>query len=188
MADVENIRSRLWNCLLYPDDPTQAEAIKMLTDGGFSSVGILHDKDKNEDGTPLKPHYHFVVKFQNAIWRNSLAKDLGIQPNYLEVCRDFKNSVTYLLHKNNPEKYQYDVEEAFGSLKPALLKLVNDDTEDEKALQILNILESIEAPVKYIDFIRMCAEKGLWSDLRRGGYIFVQAVKEHNELYAGGAV
>lgn len=182
--DIENSRSRLWNVLLYPDDPSQQKAIEDLKGAAYSAVGIVHDKDTEDDGVTLKkPHYHFVVKFKNAVWRNSLAADLGITPNYLEPCRNFKNSATYLLHRNTPDKYQYDEEEAFGTLKPALLKLLDDDTEDEKALRILDILDSIEGPVQYSAFIRMCAEKGLWSDLRRGGYIFVQAVKEHNEAY-----
>ena len=184
MADVENIRSRLWNVLLYPDDPSHASAIEAFKNGSYASVGICHDKDTDENGNLLKPHFHIVVKFKNAIWRNSLADSLGIAPNYLEVCRDFKNSAAYLLHKNNPEKYQYDVEEAFGTLKPALLKLLDDDTEDMKALRILDILDGIKEQIRYSDFIRLCAEQGLWSDLRRGGYIFVQAVKEHNEQYA----
>lgn len=183
MSSSNKGNSRIWNILLYPDAPTQANAIELLSSGSYSSVGILHDKDVDEKGELKKPHYHFVVKFLNQRSRTAVAADLGIEQNYLEPCRDFKNSVTYLLHKNQPDKYQYDIEEAFGSLKPALAKLMDDDTEDEKALRILDILDGIEGTVKYSAFIRMCAEKGLWSDLRRGGYIFVQAVKEHNEKY-----
>lgn len=179
----DEANSRVWNVLLYPDDPSHAFAIKALQGTAYSCVGILHDKDINEDGTPKKPHYHVVIKFTNARALNTVANELQIDPRFLEPCHSFRNSAEYLLHHGKPDKYQYSITECFGSLKKALEQMVSDDTEDERAMKILEILENEKRYISMHDFIKLCAEKGLFADLRRSGYLFVAAVKEHNAYY-----
>ena len=175
--------SRVYNAILYPEDNSQQKAIELLKTNAFSSAGILHDKDLDDNGNVKKPHYHFVLKFQNARSRKAVADDLSVAENYFEPSHNFNSSLLYLVHRNSPDKYQYSIDDVFGSLKPTLEKLLDDDTEDMKAIRILDMLDSIESRIDFRTFLRLCAEKGLWSDLRRGGYLFVQAVKEHNERY-----
>ena len=108
---------------------------------------------------------------------------MHITENYLEPAHSIKDSLLYLVHRNNPEKHQYSIDECFGTLKPQLEKMLDDDTEDIKVFKILDLLDSIECQISYGVFFRLCAEKGLWSDLRRGSYLFTQAIKEHNQRY-----
>lgn len=176
---------RYWNCLLYPDDLSQAFAISALRGTAYNCVGILHDKDVKEDGSGelKKPHFHIVIKFANARSHSVVANELQLDERFLEPCRNWRASAEYLLHKGCPDKHQYSIEELFGSLKKALEQLISDDTEDERALKIIKLLNEIQHPITMMEFINLCAENGLFADLRRGGYLFVQALKEHNSGY-----
>lgn len=90
MADTQKFRDRKFCAVLYPEDETHVAAIEKLKSGGYNFAAILHDKDVYEDGEhkgeTKKPHWHVVVRFKNAVWNTAIAKELGIQPNYLEAC------------------------------------------------------------------------------------------------------
>ena len=120
MARNDDIYSRVWLALLYEEDPVQKAAIDLLTSGAYDCAYIVHYKDKNEDGSPKKEHYHFVIRFQNQKSLTALAKQLSVPPNYLEASKNIKSSLLYLLHKGWEEKAQYDISEVHGSLKKQL--------------------------------------------------------------------
>ncbi|MDD4391070.1 MAG: Rep family protein [Eubacteriales bacterium] len=184
----EKYRSRLFNILLYPDDPSQQYAIEMLKTSQYNVAGILHDKDSVQStGEQKKAHYHFVVQFRNAIWNTALAAQLKIQPNYMRETRNFDNSLAYLLHQGTESKYQYSIDECFGTLVTRLKKVISDatTTDDERVCDILDLLDSEKHYIGYSEFIRMCAKAGRYSDLRRGGYLLAQVLNEHNEIYGG---
>lgn len=79
-------------------------------------VYAFHDKDLFDDGTPKKPHYHLLFVFPREKSIKKIAHDLEV-PEYAIVWKQFLDkSVQYLIHLNNPEKYQYDVEILQGTL------------------------------------------------------------------------
>lgn len=176
-----NLYSRTYCTILYPEDESQRDAITLLSNGTYPAAGILHDKDVEEDGTLKKPHYHFVIRYKNARSMKAVAEELKIAENYLQPCRDYKKSLRYLIHDGDPDKFPYPIEEVFGALKTALTSILNDKTEDEQALAVLSLLKDIERPIRVTEFISLCAEKGLYSVVRRGAYLYTQVVKEHNE-------
>jgi len=71
MSDLLKFRDRKFVAVLYPEDPTHAEAIEKLKQGGYNFAAILHDKDVYEDGDHQgelkKPHWHIVLRFKNAV-------------------------------------------------------------------------------------------------------------------------
>lgn len=69
---------------------------------------IIHDKDVLESWEPKKRHFHAVISFVNptTIW--AVAKWLKVETQYVERLRaSVKSARLYLVHRNNPEKYQY---------------------------------------------------------------------------------
>ena len=195
MPDEKKIRSRLYSCVLYPEDESQAYAIERLQSGFYSAVGILHDKDvylDEETGEPVvdpdtgeakpkKAHWHFVIRFKNARYRNSLAKELKIEPNYLQKSSDFGAAVRYLVHKDHQNKYQYSTDALVGSLVQQAIEAMDDASEGQRAIEILNLIDSYHEPLSVSSLIRACASEGRWPDLRRGGQFFMAALSEHNE-------
>lgn len=177
--------SKTFMVLLYPEDESQAYAIEQLKKNAYDSAGILHEKCVCEDGTTKKPHYHFVLRFPNQKARSTIAKELQIQPNYLEPSSSMKQALLYLIHRGWPEKYQYDVNDVFGTLKKQLLVYLDDSTENERVLRIIELLEQQEGIVTMKDFISLCAKEDLYTDLRRGGYLLASMLKEHNRSVYG---
>lgn len=193
-SNLSNIRSRVFVCLLYPEDASQGYAIQLLTNGTYQAVGILHDQDIQlddstgevkvdlETGHPAlkKPHLHFVLRFKNAKYLVALARELSIEPNYLRPSSDFRAACRYLIHLDNPEKFQYSPDALIGPLVAQAQAAMDDTTEDQKAVQILDLIES-SGFLTASQLIRLCAKQGRWSTLRRGGSWFINALHEHNE-------
>ena len=44
---------------------------------------ILHDKDVHEDGTPVAPHWHIMIRFKRPVQTESLCKWFGIKSNMI---------------------------------------------------------------------------------------------------------
>ena len=185
MSENPRIRDRKFCALLYPEDPTHAAAIEKLKTGGYNFAAILHNKDVYEDGENKgqikKPHWHVVVKFTNAVWRNATAKSLGIEPNYLQQCSNVDAALLYLVHEGHPEKHQYDIEEVFGTLKTKLASLLRDDDESTRALTIYELIRSNPNVVTYTDIFEKACKGGLYSDFRRMGAGVSYLIREHND-------
>lgn len=182
-------RSRIWNMILYPEDPLHMKAIEYIRKE-FQYVGILHGMDQwtEEDekqnpehkaGTFKKPHMHFVIRFTQARWNTSLSDVLGVPINYMERCRSFDNSAVYLLHEGCDDKYQYDISELEGPLVPSVIKLLENANEDERVIKLVKLI-STSGYIHWEDLVIMACNNGLYADLRRMGYILGKIVEEHN--------
>ena len=184
MSDPTKYRDRKFCAVLYPEDDSHVEAIAKLQSGGYNFAAILHDKDVYEDGEHAgelkKPHWHVVIRFKNAVWNTAIAKELGITPNYLEVCKDVDSSLLYLVHYGNEKKAQYDYEEVFGPLKLKLATLLADTDEGTRALNLVEIVENSPGPIGFSELIKKAVAAGLYADLRRMGTFAVGLVREHN--------
>lgn len=62
---------------------------------------ICHDKDPG-----VATHWHFYIEFPNPRSLNSVAEELGIEPNMIEACHNKMAILTYLTH--NTEKAKKD--------------------------------------------------------------------------------
>lgn len=191
---MESWRDRKFRLLLYPEDETHCRAIYELEQAGYKYAAILHEKDVWTDDDPdigehivgsiKKPHWHVVVKFQNAIWSSALAKKLGIKENYIRDCKNLDGSLLYLVHENQPEKYQYDIDDVFGELKPALAKLLADDDEGARVLNIVHIIDSSPGRCTYREILIKACNAGLYGEFRRLGSGVKWLIDEHNDDYA----
>lgn len=74
---------------------------------------ILHDKDTHDDGTPVPPHWHIMIRFKDSTPKDNICAWFGITLNYLGRIKSprFEDALAYLIHKNEPDKYQYLEEE-----------------------------------------------------------------------------
>lgn len=71
---------------------------------------IKHDKDVREDGELKKPHFHMVLTFRETTTSQAVANALHVEENFVNKIRTTtKSAELYLVHKNNPEKYQYNL-------------------------------------------------------------------------------
>lgn len=199
MAVKNEKKDRKWRLLLYPEDPRHVACMKLLEEAGYNYVAILHDKDvydgvQDEDenevpgeiGALKKPHWHVVLKTVNAQYATGLAKELGIPVNYFQPCKNFDKSVVYLVHgdEKDSEKYQYDINEAFGPLAPYLAKLMQ--TQVDEGLKVIDIIEKIDAipgKASYRDLLLWACKNGYYGEFRRLGNGIGYLIREHNDEY-----
>ncbi|HEM3613572.1 TPA: replication protein [Streptococcus suis] len=90
----------------------------------FRFAGILHDKDKGQDGDTVEPHIHLVLQFESARSLNNLAK-LTKQPiQCFEQWRgSVNNAYSYLVHhtESKQDKHQYSPKEVIANFDYLLL-------------------------------------------------------------------
>lgn len=103
-----------------------------------------------------------------------LCADLGIASNYCQVINGSRvNSLRYLIHLDDPEKYQYNKEDVLGD--PVGLERfeqasqsIDKLSEAECAAILIQFIESRKGYCDYAELARFAIENGCFPHLRRG--------------------
>lgn len=180
---MKNERSLIWCLLLYPNEDLSHKSALDYLSKTYECAYITHYKDIDDFGEIKKLHTHVVVKFPNYRWKNALAEELKITPNYLEKCRNMQNSLEYLIHFKDTDKFQYDFDDVQGTLKNKLKKFIENDGKDEndKVLDLLNYIFAYNGYLSVSNFSCYCASVGKWDIFRRSAVIFIKCIEEHNK-------
>ena len=73
---------------------------------------ILHNKDKDDEGNLKAAHWHIILRFTGGIDEKYICNWFNIKPQYINKIEErFVDAANYLLHRNAPLKYQYDINE-----------------------------------------------------------------------------
>lgn len=105
-------RGRNWTIVVYPDSAPQ-DWRSILDNLHIQWIeSPLHDKDVNPDGTIKKAHWHVLLLFDgNKSYQQ--VKDITVKLNTVNPQRveSARGMVRYMIHLDNPEKYQYNVKD-----------------------------------------------------------------------------
>lgn len=127
-SKADEKRGRNWCVVLYPDDLPDDWLEKLQSLKVKIVLSPLHNQDFNADGTPKKSHHHVILMFttkKSAAQIVGLLKSIygevnnsiqGIATVLVEQCivHDIHAMVRYLAHVDNPDKFQYDVNDIRG--------------------------------------------------------------------------
>jgi hypoxanthine phosphoribosyltransferase len=121
---------------------------------GYSTIKewayILHDKDINEKGELKKPHFHIYLNFGVAQDTDKIAKWFEVKPNFINKIKGRKKDMLkYLIHKNAPEKYQYDLNQVKSNFDLEVELLDDDiigDFKNYSYAQMLDFIDKIQKP------------------------------------------
>lgn len=191
----QNFRSRVHHLVIYPfEDETHKEALEYIIKN-YSHAFIHHAFDTWEDdvindddeiihkkGENKKIHTHVIIEFKNAVYRDSLCKELKITPNY-DKYDTKRTGLLYLIHYNNIDKYQYPLEDVQGNLKQWLIEFLNKkyNTDEQNMLDIMHYIDN-QNYVIYSNILKWACKNGYWSSLRRGGIFITKYIDEHNAM------
>ncbi len=177
---MKKYRSRKHFLLLYPDNQEHIKALEVIKNN-YDYAMILHNKDSKE-GKLKKEHYHIVLEFPSAKWNTALAQELNITENFIQQCRSLENSLNYLIHYNEPEKFQYSLDDVTGILKKKLEKSIKNDGKDEsdKVSELIQYIEDYRGFLTLTNFSKYCSSIGYWDVFRRSGVIFIKILEEKN--------
>lgn len=103
-------KARDWTFILYPESVPEHWR-EILDETHLRWIeSPLHDKDVNADGEKKKPHWHILLSFDGPVTQKSVKR--LIEPLNGPVPQKIGSSkglVRYMIHMDNPEKYQYSI-------------------------------------------------------------------------------
>lgn len=120
MEKKKDSRTRNWSFIVYPESaPNNWREILQEEMTPFA-VSPLHDKDINEGtGELKKEHYHVLLCFKGKKSFEQI-KEITDKLNspIPQVCNSAQGLIRYFVHRDNPEKAQYEVKDiyVFGDL------------------------------------------------------------------------
>lgn len=123
---------RIAEMILYEENVKQEELEEKLKE--YKSIkkyaGILHNKEE------VKNHYHVMMKFSSPFDTKNLItmfKDYNLkETNISKIKGQYSDAVKYLIHKNAPQKYQYQKEQIFSNFD------IQDDL--DKSNEVNNVI------------------------------------------------
>lgn len=170
--------SRYFSFILYKEDEEQMKSMEYIINN-YKYARIYHDKDKEEDGSIKKPHYHIIIYIgNNPRNRHAIAIETNIKENYIEGCNKEK-MLLYLIHYNNPDKTQYDMEEVDGELSKELINLIQSRTENngEKLEKILKYVYASKN-ITIAEITQYCIKYNYYEVLKQNQYLISKIIQE----------
>lgn len=182
----EKIRSKCYMLILYPFEDENHRSVFEIIKSSYDCAYILHDKDLKENSLNefdfKKPHYHIVLYFSNARYLTGVCKKLGIEANYVTSWDSRDKALLYLVHKNNPDKYQYSIDSVGGNLKKVLIELLSsiEMTDLESITLFRDYIFSFRGHLKLSDLLNFAIRKGLIKYYKKFYLCLRDLVDEHN--------
>lgn len=171
---------RKFTAIVYREsqDYDSQEVLEKLKLWGYDEWAyILHDRDKKEDGTIKKEHYHVILKKSTPTALITISRQLGIDSQYVQRIRNWKKMVKYLTHDENDDKVKYELEEIISSDSAKFLEYFKDEDETEQARQILDYIT--ESGCKsYIQLLDWCCAHGMYATCRRNASMWSNCIRE----------
>lgn len=128
MLEIDRTKKYRW-FRTNTHDPECIERLKITCRINDRWFYAMHEPD-DEDGTP---HLHLVI-MRSPAKIITVSRQLGIPENFIQPAINYKRDIRYLIHKDNPEKKQYDPSIVTcshpGIFKSMLIDVANDDISD----------------------------------------------------------
>ena len=106
---IRNVKKRYWAMVLYPESAPDNWRDKLAETGIQCAISPLHDKDLNADNTPKKAHYHIILCYEGPTTYSNVCKlTESLNQPIPQPLEQLRGYYRYLVHKDNPEKHQYD--------------------------------------------------------------------------------
>lgn len=130
--EVIEKRYRHFMLLLYPEWDNFKDILNDLK-GSFKNYAyIKHIPETDEK----KEHIHFILSLDNPRTIKSLSQRVEVPENLIQRVKSLRGACRYLIHKDDEDKYQYDLNQVFVSspFKSTYFKSFDDLLSDEEIL------------------------------------------------------
>lgn len=170
-------QSRIFLGVLYPDSESYEfeKVLSRLEDTFLDLAYITHDADSDETGLLKKAHVHWCGKRSSPAPLSTIANALGIAENNIEFCRNWKYSLRYLIHADNPEKFQYSPDKVTANFP--FSAVIEGKLEAVKSRQIYNFINE-NPTITPNALAEWCFQHDLWSEYRRSFSIWSVLLRE----------
>lgn len=178
---MENKKYRNYEIILYPENQEHIDVLyKVKKD--FKYAYILHNKDRKDDGELKKEHWHVLLFLDNQKTLSAFSKQIGLQDNMqlIQIIKDKKKAIRYLVHVDNDEKESYDVEDIITNIDIAnyFSNLQSDESVDIDNMFLF--IDEYKGYLSYRTFFRFVRDSNIWSNYRRNQFAINKLIDEHN--------
>lgn len=128
-------RTRNWWFVLYPESaPKNWQEILDELHIQYA-VSPLHDKDVDANGEIKKPHWHVILMFEG-VKSYSQIKEIteSLNAPIPQAVNGLVGTIRYLIHKDNPDKFQYPKEEIMCGGGFDVLEILNRSPADKRKI------------------------------------------------------
>lgn len=174
-----NKRARHWTFISYPDSAPENWKEIIKASHIKTAISPLHDKDLNPTGDEKKAHWHIMLEYESLKSYDQVRElsDL-INATIPQIVQSPVGMIRYFIHKDNPEKYQYNWED-ITIYNGFDLGKYDSYTEQEIDYIIADITQFIDDNqiLEYADLIALVRDKKLghfddWYRIVRKNTIF----------------
>lgn len=185
LRDIPNLDAngvifeKIYELTVYDNVVPNLLHFQNVDEDSFMFCYILHDRDVKVDNTPIKPHYHVLLKFKNRRRITTVAEQFGVPVNMIEWKSDFKLSVQYLVHLHNFNKFSYDINELISNfnVRPYFVKA----TESEEVAMLIDFIASSKPTLKELS--QFALDNSIWGSFRRNYRILLDMFSEDYKYY-----
>lgn len=170
-----------WEIIVY-DIKTYETLEAYLLMERINYACAFHDKDINEDGTPKKPHVHFMIFFPWQRTDTSISKKLGIPLNCFKYIDNKVGAVRYLIHLDHKDKYQYDKDIIISNFDIDYCFTTKKDKSTREGTNVMQLIDFIKQKnyTTLEDLVTYAVDNGLYSDLRRNQNILLKIMYDRH--------
>ena len=155
--------------------------VKICVSNNFDYAFILHDKDIDNEGNIIKPHYHFRVFYKDKKSVSAWAKIFNVKDNNVEILDDKIRAIRYLIHLDSPKKYQYNKEDVISNFDLSSYFLKKGDENFDIKL-ITDYISTTTKRLSFSDLKNFVLDNRLWASYRRNYSIIRDLLFEHNNI------
>lgn len=150
-------RTRNFATVVYPESaPSNWQ--DLLSDQFVPAfISPIHDRDINPDDEIKKSHYHVVVMF-DSVKTKEQAEDLFklIHGVGCEIVQSIRGYARYLCHLDNPEKFQYQIEDVRSLCGADYVSTIGLATDKYKAISEMIDYCEFNNVDSYSDLLNYC--------------------------------
>lgn len=137
-SDSKDLRSNTWTFCVYPDDSLPDDYLTIINNFGIPCLlSPIHDSDVNGNGMEKKKHIHVMLYFgkgANKSYKQVMKYVEKLHGCPAEVVHNSVGMIRYFVHRDNPEKFQYKVEDLKSFFGFEYLQAFENNATDENRL------------------------------------------------------
>lgn len=164
---MSDIKCRNFHGVIYPDSESYVcdDVITALDDAFVKWAYVLHDMDTDENGELKKPHIHWMGSRKTPVTIKTIANALGLAEHEVERTRQFKAMARYLIHADDPDKFQYDADKVVTNFDYG--RYVTPMERSEMGMCIADYIAGNPSLTPY-DLLKWAGQNGFYDEFLRG--------------------
>lgn len=144
----------------------------------YAYIEHLPEKDQT------KEHTHMLVHFDNKRYASGVAKELNLPVNYIQNA-NLIPYLRYLIHFDDEDKIQYNVNEVHGPLSCKLIDILNRNkqTETEQVATLMSFIFEFDGWLTLTELSQFVLRSNCYSAFRRNYSFFKDLILDHNKKF-----